>query len=161
MASFVYNKAKELWLTGVLDMDTDVIKVALITDAVYVPDKDHDVMDDGGAASANPGDPTCELSTTNYVQGFAGAGRKTLTVTVSLDDTNDRAEANVAAATVWTALGPASAGPTIAGAVVYRHLTSDAASNLIAWFDDGGFPITVNSGDFTITWHADGLLQIT
>ena len=100
-----------------------------------------------------------ELSGTNYAGGYGGSGRKTLSSKViTRDDVNDRAEFSAAPVT-WTAI---NAG-TAAAAVIIRErsLTGDTMSELIAYINTGGFPITTNGGDLTLTWNAEGILQLS
>ena len=79
----IYNNFKELLFNGGIDLDTDTIEVALVSDSpAYTPDIDgeafvDDVLDGGVTAS--------ELSGTGY-------SRKTVTITVAQDNTNDRVE---------------------------------------------------------------------
>lgn len=152
MASVFYNTAKKEIMDGTVDLVNDVIKVMLVTSS-YVVNPDHLFVDDGGA-----NDPIDhELSGTGYAAGFAGSGRKTLASKVfTTDQANDRAELDVADV-VWTAI---NAG-TAAAFIIYKHLTSDALSRLIAYVDTGGFSIVTNGGDLTIQINAEGIIQLT
>jgi len=158
MASGVYTSglAKMLGMTTAVVFLSDTIKVILLgTATAYTFNKDHDFLDEGGA-----NDPTdSEISTTNYTGGFGGSGRKTLaSKTISANDTNDRVELD-AADVVWTALGPASGGPTLAAAVICKEVTNDAASPMFCYQD---FTDTaVNGGDVTLQFASGGFLQIT
>lgn len=151
MASLLFNLGKKEILDGTIDLGANTIKAMLVTSS-YTPNSDNDFVDDGGA-----NDPIDhELSGTNYAAGFAGSGRKTLgSITIVEDDGNDRAEFSAANLT-WTGI---DAG-TAAGVIIYRHLTSDALSTLIAFIDTGGFPVVTNGGDLTITWNAEGIIQL-
>jgi hypothetical protein len=150
MASIVYNTAKQLMADGTIDLDTNTIKVMLVT-STYTPDKDHDYVDAGGAS--DPCD--AEIDVTGYTRGFNGAGRKTLaSADVTTDKTNDRAEFDATDVT-WTALG---SGATIAGAILIKEGTSDADSRLIAYIDLTD--TATNGGDITIQWNAEGILQL-
>jgi hypothetical protein len=152
MASFVYNTAAgDMW-QDIVDLLNDVIKVGLST-SVHTVDRDDDFLDDGTASDFSSG----ELTGTGYAAGFGGAGRKTLaSKTITVDKTNDRAEFDAADIT-WTAI---SAG-TAAQATVLKEITNDPASKLIANIDTGGFPVLTNGGDLTITWNAEGILQLS
>ena len=152
MAALIYNRAKKELLDGTLDLVNNTIKVMLVTSS-YVANVDHDFVDEAGA-----NDPIDhELSGTGYAAGFAGSGRKTLaSKAFSQDNTGDRGEFDAANLT-WTGI---DAG-TAAAAIVYKHNTADTDSILIAYIDSGGFPITTNSGDLTLTWNADGIVQLT
>lgn len=133
MASLLYNKAKAEFLKGGIDFDTDTIKCLLVT-ASYTPSVDHNFVTD----------ITNEIAVSGYV-------RKTLTCSVTEDDTNDRGVAD-ANDVVWTALG---AGATVAGVVVFKDTGSDATSPLIYYGDFTDTP--TNGGDFTVQWAATGL----
>ena len=61
-------------------------------------------------------------------------------------------------ATVWTALGPGSGNAV--GALIYKHVTNDADSPVLAYYDDGGFPKPATGSDFTVTWSAEGFFQL-
>lgn len=165
MASFVYNKAAEELISGVLNLETvNGFKLMLIgSSPVYTPDNDHLVVDAGGA-----NDPIdCELSTTNYTAGHGGSGRKvygggasTNVISFQTDNANNRAEILLADVT-WTALGPASGGPTVVAAILIKPgASNDTTARLIAYFD-----ITdtqVNGGDFTLNFdETDGAIRLT
>lgn len=154
MANIWYNRGKKEVMDGTIDLVNDTIKVMLVTSG-YTPNADHDFVDDGvSGASARPGQN--ELTGTGYQAGFGGTGRKTLgTKAVTEDDANDRAEFGAANLT-WSAI---DAG-TAAAAIVYKHLTNDGASVLIAFIDTGGFPKVTNGGDLNVNWNAEGILQI-
>ncbi len=151
MAPLVYNRAKAEIMDGTIDLLSDVLKIMLVTSS-YVADADNDFVDEAGA-----NDPIDhELTGTGYVAGFAGSGRKTLSgKVVSEDDANDRAEFDDTADITWTGI---DAG-TAAAAILYKHITADTASVLIAYIDTGGFPVVTNGGDLTIQWNAEGILQ--
>ena len=150
--SLVYNRFKKEILDGTIDLVNDVIKVMLVT-ASYVANENDDFVEEG-ADDANEH----ELTGNGYVAGFAGSGRKTLSSKVfTEDDANNRGEFDDTADITWTGI---SAG-IAAAAIVYHHLTNDAASVLIAYIDTGGFPVTTNSGDLTLQWNAEGILQLT
>lgn len=151
MASLVYNRAKKEILDGTIDLLTDTLKIMLVTSS-YVADPDNDFVEEG-VDDANEH----ELSGTGYVAGFAGSGRKTLSgKAVTEDDANDRAEFDDSGDITWSGI---NAG-TAAAAILYKHLTADTASVLIAYIDSGGFPIVTNGGDLTIQWNAEGILQL-
>lgn len=150
--SLVYNRFKKEILDGTIDLVSNTIKVMLVTSS-YVANENDDFVEEG-VDDANEH----ELSGTGYVAGFAGSGRKTLSAKVfTEDDPNNRGEFDDTADIVFTAI---SAG-TAAAAIVYRHNTADTDSVLIAYIDTGGFPVVTNSGDLTIQWNAEGILQLT
>ncbi len=138
MASLVYNRGKYLLMNGGLDLDTDDIRVLLVTSS-YTANADHDYV----------ADVTNELSGGNYVRK-ARAGES-----VSLDDTNDRAYFD-ATDTVWTALGAVAGTP--AAVVVYKLVTNDSDSPLIAYVEITA-PPAPNSADYTVAWNSGGLVR--
>ena len=157
MASLVYNIAKAAIFDGTLDLDTDTLKVMLV-DNSYTANADDNYVDEGAsdplaaeAAFAAAGNAS------GYVSGSGSSDRKVLSLTVSTDDTNDRAELNSAASTTWSGIDCGTA----AAAIVYQDVGLDTVNVLIAYIDSGGFPVVTNGGDFTINWNADGILQIT
>jgi len=91
---------------------------------------------------------------------FDGSGyvRKALaSQAVNLDTVNDRAEFDAADVT-WTALGAGIR--QIKGLVLFRFVTNDADSPVIAYIDGSIFPTNGNGGDLTATWDAQGIAQL-
>ena len=137
MASQFYNSGKvKLW-NGSIDLDTDTIKVALVTSS-YTPNYDtHDFFDD----------ITNEVSGTGYTAGGA-----TLTsTTVTQDNTNDRA--------VFDAADVSWSTSTITNAryaIMYKSTGTASASPLICLIDLLANQSTV--GDtFKIEWDPAGI----
>lgn len=125
---------------GQADWDTDTIKVSLHT-STYTPDEDaHDFYND----------VSNEVSSANYTAGGATLGTKTVT----LDTTNNRLELD-AADTSWS-----NVSFTARYAVIYKSTGTASTSVLLGYVDFGGDE-TVSSGTFTITWDAEGILQIS
>ena len=138
-----YNSFITRQLNGnAIDLDTNTIKVALVT-STYVPNQDtHDFFDD----------ITNELAATgNYTAGGAAIGSKTVTQ----DDVNNGATFDGADVT-WTALTPSAA---FRYGIIYKDTGAAATSPLIAYIDFGA---NQNPGgnNFTIQWHADGIAYI-
>lgn len=149
IANAFFNRAARRILDGNLNLSTSTLK-AMLVDSGYTFDRDHDFV---GSGAGTPGGE--ELSGTGYVAGFGGAGRKTLANKVfSEDDANDRGEMDCDDIT-WTAI---NAG-TAAALIVVKEGTSDADSELIAFFDSG-FPKTTNGGDLTAQVDAQGLFHM-
>lgn len=131
-------------MDGTIDLGADTIQVMLVTSS-YTPNADHDFIDLGGSDAVS-----AELSGSGY-------SRKTLaSKSISEDDTNDRAEFDAADVT-WSSI---DAG-TAAAAVVFKSTGVDTTSVIIAYIDTGGFPITTNGGDLTVTWNAEGIIQLS
>ena len=145
----IYNRAKKQWLAGELDLDGQTIK-AMLVGSGYTYNPDHNLV---SQVVAN------EVSGTGYAGGFAGAGRKTLSsVVVAQDDTNDRGYMDAADLT-WTGINVGQVG----GLILYRSVTADSDSPLIAFIDTGAaFPITTNGGDLVFQWSSSpvGILQL-
>lgn len=142
MANFLYNSAKAGFVNGTIDWDNSVIK-ALLVKNTYSQDKDHKFVADLTPAS-------------NELTG-PGYARKTLVNnTVVQDDVNDVAKVDSDDLT-WTAI---DAG-TAAGMVLYKEGSSDADSVLIAYINDGGFPVTTNGGDLIMEFNAEGIIQLS
>ena len=138
MASVVYNSYKLDALDANIDLGNDTIKIALVTSA-YTPDIDtHSFFDD----------VTNEVSGTGYT-----AGGETLTVTTSQDNTDDEG--------VFDATDVTWAGSTITarGAVVYKSTGVAATSPLICYIDFGSDQ-TSTSGDFTVVFNAEGIINL-
>lgn len=140
MATQLYNSYKVLEGNGGINLDTDVIKVMLVTN-VYVPNIDtHDFRDD----------VTNEVVGAGYVSG----GKILANIVVAIDTVNDRAtldgdDIQWAASTI-----------TAAGAVIYRNVGTPATDDLIGFLDFGG-DIVSDNGDFDIAWNAIGFLTLT
>lgn len=152
MASFVYNTAAQEIANSTIDLDTNTLKVMLVTSS-YVANRDDLVVDAGGANDA----VDHEISVTGYTAGWGGAGRKTAVVTTGVDNTNDRAEVYIADLT-WTSLG---AGATIAAAILIKEGgANDTTSRLIAYFDLTD--TATNGGDITLDFDAaEGAIRLS
>ncbi len=125
----IYNRAKKQ--DGSFDWDdgTQTFRV-LLTTTSYAPNADHDFVAD----------------VTNEVTG-GGYVRKDVTGrAVVIDDANDRVDHDAGNVT-WTALTAA-----FRYAVVYRFVTNDADSPLIAYFDLGAQSVT--SSEWVLRWNA-------
>lgn len=143
MASAIYNRFKyqQLGDTGVTptNLKTDTIKISLHTSS-YTPDIDtHEFFDD----------VTNEVTGTGYT-----AGGNTLSVTTSQDNTNDKGVFD-ATDTSWT-----TATITARYAVIYKDTGTPSTSPLVCYLDFGS-DFTSSGGTFLITFHADGIINIT
>lgn len=137
MASALYNHGKRLLWDGGIDLDTDTIKVALVTSS-YTLDVDHDFFDD----------ITNEVSGTGYTAG----GATLASADVTTDNTNDRAVFDAADAS-WSTATITNAR----AAIVYKSTGTASTSALIAYIDFGS-NYSSTGGTFLITWHANGIL---
>jgi hypothetical protein len=145
MASNLYQYGISLILDRTIDIAANTIKVMLVGTG-YTPNKDHQFVADVVAS---------ELSGTGYTGGFGGSGRKTLaSKVIGKNDSTDKAYIDGADMT-WTAI---NAG-TIGFAIVFKEITSDALSPVIACVDVAD--IVTNGGDVTIQWDAAGLITFS
>ena len=93
-----------------------------------------------------------ELAGTNYTAGGKTIGTTSLTTTAGSGKTITFAGGT---STVWT-----TATLTARGAVVYKALAA-ASDSPVVFFLDFGADVPAVGGDFTITWHTDGMATIT
>ncbi|HEX8609330.1 MAG TPA: hypothetical protein VF679_11875 [Pedobacter sp.] len=139
MADVIYNSFKKKIMDGSIDLDTDTIKVALVTSS-YTPDQDaHDFFDD----------VTNEVTGTGYTAGGATLANKTVTA-----DNTDNEGVFDADDVSWT-----TSTITARGAVIYKSTGTASTSPIIAYIDFGADK-TSTAGTFQITWAAEGILNL-
>lgn len=141
MANVVYNSFKRDIMNGSIDLDTDTIKIALVT-ASYTPDQDaHDNFDD----------VTNEVSDSGT---YAAGGGTLANKTVAVDNTDNEG--------VFDADNISFTGATITarGAVVYKSTGTAATSKLICYLDFGS-NVSSTAGTFAIAFAAEGILNLT
>lgn len=139
MANVIYNSAKQKLMDGSIDLDTDTIKVALVT-ASYSPSQDdHEFFDD----------ITNEVTSSNYAAGGSALANKAVTK----DNTNNRG--------VFDAddLSWSSVTFSPRAAIIYKDTGNAATSPLIAYIDFGSDQV-VSSGTFSIHWSSSGILYV-
>jgi hypothetical protein len=129
MASLIYNSFANDLARGNIDIDVDTFKMMLVTD-LYSVNKDVNNRRD---------DITGEVTGTGYT-----AGGKTVSVTATLDATNDQLVITFAA-TSWP-----SATITAMGAVVYKARGGNASDDELVFFNDFGVNITRTNQTFAI-----------
>lgn len=140
MASVIYNSFKRDIMNGAIDLDTDTIKVMLVTSS-YTPDAD---------AHTKRSDITNEVSGTGYSAG----GATLANAAVTADNTDDEGVFDADDAS-W-----ANATITARGAVLYKSRGgASSADELICYFDFGADKTSTN-GTFLITWNSEGLLNL-
>lgn len=141
MASFVPNnyKVRMLGSGTMVDLDGDTIKYSLHT-STYTPSQDsHDFYDD----------VTNEVS----ASGSYSAGGATLSVTLSQDNTDDEGVFDATDVSFTTFTGTARYG------VIYKS-TGTASTSPLVVVHDFGTDKTATGGTFTITFAAEGILNI-
>src|ERR1044071_7394752 len=139
MASVIFNSFKKKIMDGSIDLDTDTIKVALVTSS-YTPDQDaHDFFDD----------VTNEVVGTGYTAGGASLANKAVTA-----DNTDNEGVFDADDTTWS-----TSTITARGAVIYKSTGTASTSALICYIDFGADKSS-SAGNFTIAWDAEGILNL-
>jgi len=134
---FLYNNFKEQLLLKQFDLSADTIKVMLV--AAHTPNIDTHTAKADVVAD--------EESGTGYTAGGAALASKTVTQ----DNTNDRAAFD-AADTTWTGLNVGSPSH----AIMYDD--THASDLLIAYWI---LSTASNGGDYTLQWHANGIILLT
>lgn len=141
MASAIFNSFKRDIANGAIDLDTDTIKVMLVTSS-YTPDID---------AHTKRSDITNEVSGTGYSSGGSALANKTVTA----NNTTDKGVFDADDLT-WS-----TATITARGAVLYKSRGgASSADELIAYIDFGADKTSTGS-DFTITWDSAGILTLS
>jgi hypothetical protein len=139
MADVIYNSFKAKIMDGSIDLDTDTIKVALVTSS-YTPDQDaHDFFND----------VTNEVTGTGYTAGGAALANKAVTA-----DTTDNEGVFDADDLTW-----ATSTITARGAVIYKSTGASTTDALICYIDFTADK-TSSAGNFTIAWNAEGILNL-
>tara|TARA_R110000822_G_scaffold86724_2_gene201804 strand:- start:161 stop:589 length:429 start_codon:yes stop_codon:yes gene_type:complete len=134
----IYNSYKKDLFDGTIDLVNDTIKLALCT-STYTPDIDAQGFFD---------DITNEVTGTGYTQG----GEALTSKTVTQDDTDNEGVFD-AADTEWT-----TATITARYGILYKDTGVDSTSPLMAYIDFGE-DIDSVSGNFTVAWAAEGILN--
>lgn len=135
MASALYNKAKESFLSQnpSIDMDTDTIKVALINVATdYTFSASHQYM--------------------SSVTAYSGTTDQTLASKTVTNGVFDAADSTFTAVAI-------SGSKTVAALVIYKDTGVAATSPLIAYID-GFTAVTPNGGNIAIAWNASGIFAL-
>lgn len=139
MSNIIYNSFKSKIMDGSIDLDTNTIKVALVTSS-YTPDQDN---------HEDFADVTNEVSGTGYTAGGATLANKAVTK----DNTDDEGVFDADDVT-WT-----TSTITARGAVVYKDSGTASTSWLICYIDFGQ-DYSSAANDFKITWGAEGIISL-
>jgi hypothetical protein len=127
MASSLYGKGRERFLTGDIAWDTHDIRAVLIDTGNYTVDIDVDEYHS-------------DLPPAAIVATSSNLTAKTTTLGVA-------DAANVTFSTV--------SGNTVEAIVIYRWTGTSSNSPLIAYIDSGtNLPLTPNGGDITVAWDS-------
>jgi hypothetical protein len=125
MANTLYDKARERFLRGQINWDTDTMKVCLVDKNVYTPNfTTHEYLSDvSGSAIIAPGVTLTGKASTS---GAADANDVTFT---------------------------AVSGAESEALIIYKDTGDTATSPLLALIDSAtGLPITPNGGDIIVVW---------
>ena len=125
MANALFDKARQRFLEGQFNWNTDTIKAVLVDTGTYTPNLSaHEFLSDIGTGA--------RISTSGAFTGKSTAG--------GAADANDVTFTSVT-------------GPSIEAIVIYKDTGTDSTSPLIAYIDTAtGLPITPNGGDIIVTW---------
>ena len=125
MANALFDKARQRFLEGQFNWNTDTIKAVLIDTGTYTVNLSaHEFLSDVGSGS--------RIATSG---AFTGK-----TTTGGAADANDITFTSVT-------------GASIEAIVLYKDTGTDSTSPLIAFIDTAtGLPITPNGGDIIVTW---------
>lgn len=143
MASNVKNIAKSRMMSGDMDLNGDDMRLFLcMTNTTFDTDIDTD----------NTGSFTLD-----EMDGSGYSRAALANEAVNTDDANDRAEFDADDVT-FTSLGNGTR--QVQGAGIHEHITNDAGSFPLCWVE---FAATVNpgGGNLSITWNAEGIVQIS
>lgn len=141
MADVLFNSFKRDIMNGSIDLDTDTIKVMLVTSS-YTPDQD---------THTKRSDVTNEVAGTGYSVGGAVLANKTVTV-----DNTDNEGVFDADDLSWS-----TATITARGAVLYKSRGGAASADELLCYFDFGSNITSTAGTFLITWASEGILNLS
>lgn len=103
-----------------------------------------------------------EYDGSNYTGGHGGSGRKTLTVSVTRDDTNDEIELQISGSTTtWTNIGASTPGTrSIQGILIAIEGSASDATAYPIKFEEFASPI-VPAGDYVHTWNTEGPIKLS
>jgi hypothetical protein len=136
----LFNAFKRDLMLGIHDMDTDTYNVSLHTSS-WTPNIDTD---------EDFADVDNEVTGTGYTAG--GAALASLAVTM---DTTDNEGVFDAVDTVWT-----TSTITARYAIIRQANGGAASADPLVGYLDFGADVTSTAGDFTITWAAEGIVNI-
>lgn len=125
MANALFDKARQRFLEGQFNWNTDTIKAVLVDTGTYSPNLSaHEFLSDVSSGA--------RIATSGAFTGKTTAG--------GAADANDITFTSVT-------------GASIEAIMLYKDTGTDATSPLIAYIDTAtGLPITPNGGDIIVTW---------
>lgn len=129
--SFIYNKAVEKIVRGLIDFDDDIFKIALVSGAAQdttLEKVNYDFFND----------ITQELATGN---GYDD--RRATTPSITLNGNNVEID--------FTAVSWTQASLTASGAILYAHKGADDSANPVVAYLNFGNNVTSSDGTFTVS----------
>ena len=145
MASLVNNYFKQRVAEGEIDLDADTLKILLVMTNTTA-DTEANIQTLDGYTTLD------EMDGSNYVVKTLGS------LTHALDTANDRFELDAADVT-YTALGAGTRN--VQGVLLYKHVDGTDANDQPIAFIEFGSSLSADGSDVTISWDAEGLLQLT
>lgn len=140
MANAIFNSFKRDIQNGSIDLDTDTVKLMLVT-ATYTPNID---------THTKRSDVTNEVSGAGYTSGGVALANKAVTQ----NNTSDKGVFDADDIVISTAT------ITARGAVLYKSRGgASSADELIAYLDFGS-DITSTAGNFNIAFDATGIITL-
>ena len=139
MVDVIYNAFKKNIMNGGIDLDTNTIKVMLVTSS-YTPNQD---------THEDRADVTNEVTG----DGYTSEGAEITNKAVTQDNTDNEGVFDGDDVT-WSA-----STITARGAVIYKS-TGTASNDLLVCYIDFGSDKSSSSGNFTIQWNAEGILNL-
>lgn len=131
----IMNNFKEGLLNKLYDLEADTIKIALYSVALASPD----------------GAPAYSVTNEIVASGYTAGGATLASKAVTQDDTNDLAKWDATSPT-WSSLATA----TILAARIYDDTTTP--KDVFCEFE---IATNSNGGDYTLDFHADGILTLS
>jgi hypothetical protein len=141
MANVLYNSFKRDIANGSIDLDTDTIKLMLVT-SVYVPNID---------THTKRSDITNEVVGVGYTAGGVTLANKTVTV----NNTTDKAVFDADDITI------PNATITARGGVLYKSRGGLATADELIGYLDFVTDVVSTGGNFAITFDANGIITIS
>jgi hypothetical protein len=140
MTNVIFNSFKREVMNGSIDLDIDTIKVMLVTSS-YTPNAD---------THTKRSDVTNEVSGTGYTAGGQALANKAVTA----GNTDDEGIFDADDVT-WT-----SSTITARGAVLHKSRGGAASANVLICYIDFGSDQISSSGNFSITFSSEGILNL-
>jgi len=147
MASVVYNEFKRANAAGEIDLNADDIRAILVMT--------NTTADTENDAKVYVGD----LTTLDESDATGYARQALATEAVNTDDANDRAEFDADDVSFSGMSGDATRD--YQGVVLYKHVTNDADSPLVAFIEFDNQPLSKSATTVSVPWNAEGILQLS